>query len=119
MKEDFDRDWEALSAEILTGMKEWRLQHQHATLREIEEELMARMARLQARLLQDIALASAAADLQTTAEEARPCCPQCGSSLRPRGKHRRKLQAHGGDEVTLERDYAVCPDCHRGFFPPR
>ena len=119
MKEDFDRDWEALSAEILTGMKEWRRQHPRATLREIEEELSARMAQLQARMLQDVALASTAADLQATAAEARPLCPQCGTPLQPRGKHRRKLQAHGGEEVTLERDYAVCPRCQRGFFPPR
>jgi uncharacterized protein with PIN domain len=119
VKEDFDRNWEALSAEMLTGMKEWRLQHPRATLREIEEELSTRMARLQARLLQDITLASAAADLQGTAEEARPVCPQCGVPLQPRGKHLRKLQAYGGADVGLERDYAVCPHCRRGFFPPR
>ena len=32
-----DLSWETLSAEILSGMREWRLQHPKATMREIEE----------------------------------------------------------------------------------
>ena len=27
MRKDFDRRWQELSAEVLTGMKGWRLQH--------------------------------------------------------------------------------------------
>jgi hypothetical protein len=33
------------------------------------------------------------------------------------GKHKRKLQASGGGEVELEREYAKCPVCGAGFFP--
>ena len=33
------------------------------------------------------------------------------------GKHKRKLQASGGSEVELEREYARCPACGAGFFP--
>ena len=36
MRSDFDVHWEELAAEVLSGMKEWRLQHPKATLRQIE-----------------------------------------------------------------------------------
>jgi uncharacterized protein with PIN domain len=115
---EFDREWQTLSEEILTGMKEWRLQHPRATLKEMEEALHERMARLEARMLQDMALASKAADLSEVSVEERPVCPQCGARLGRRGKRERHLQTQGGAEVVLERDYVVCPSCKRGFFPP-
>ncbi len=46
-----EHHWEALSHEILTGMREWRLQHPKATLPEIEAVLDERLARLRARML--------------------------------------------------------------------
>jgi hypothetical protein len=51
-----------LSTEILSGLREWRLQHPKATMREIEAALDERWYRLRARMLQDVALACAAAD---------------------------------------------------------
>jgi hypothetical protein len=39
MNSDFDARWNALAEEVITGMKEWRLQHPKATLREIERAL--------------------------------------------------------------------------------
>lgn len=116
---DFDQDWEALGAEMLTGLREWRLQHPQATLTEIEAALDERLARLRARLLQDTALASASADLSQTPPHARPRCPQCGRPLQARGRSRRRLQTQGGQEVVLERSYGVCPTCNTGSFPPR
>jgi hypothetical protein len=41
--------WEDLSADILTGMREWRLSHPKATLREIEQALDERFYRPPAR----------------------------------------------------------------------
>jgi hypothetical protein len=32
IRKDFDRRWQELSAEVLTGMKEWRLQHPRARI---------------------------------------------------------------------------------------
>ena len=51
-----DQYWEALSQEVLTGMRAWRLQHPKATLREIELALDAHFASLHARMLQDMAV---------------------------------------------------------------
>ncbi len=117
MRKDFDQAWRALSDEVLTGMKEWRLQHPRATLSEIEAALDERLARLRARMLEDAALASAAADWKAAGEPP-PVCSQCGTPLQARGGHPRQLQTHGGQNVTLQREYGVCPACQTGLFPP-
>ena len=114
-----DQPWHALSAEILTGMHEWRLAHPKATLREMETEVDARLARLRARMLEDMALQSVATDWEAARTQEQPQCPQCGLPLHPRGKQARTLQTHGGRDLVLERSYGVCPSCQDGFFPPR
>ena len=115
-KAALDHTWHTLSAEILTGMREWRLAHPKATLREMELELDARWTQVRARMLEDMALASTAADWEAVPV---PEQPQCGCPLQPRGTQLRHLQTHGGRELTLERRYGVCPSCQDGFFPPR
>jgi len=115
---DFDRRWENLSEEVLSGMKEWRIQHPRATLREMEEALDKRLVRMRARMLEDMALASKAANLRKVAKGSRPVCKECGEVLGSRGKRKRRIQTHGGEEIVLERSYGICPHCKAGFFPP-
>src|SRR5438034_1007763 len=50
-RDNFDQCWWPLAQEVLTGMKEWRLQHPTATFSEIEAALDARLGRLRARML--------------------------------------------------------------------
>ena len=88
MNEEMDRTWQALSEEVLTGMKAWRLAHPKATFREIEQAVEERVNRLKARMLQDVALASAASDWTQDTEAQRPVCPECGTQ-RPRAWHTR------------------------------
>ena len=114
-----ESNWEALSHEILTGIREWRLQHPKATLREIELVLDKRLAALRARMLQDVALQSLAADWNDLANAERPPCAVCGTPLILRGKRPRQLKTSGGQNITLERSYAICPSCKKGLFPPR
>jgi YgiT-type zinc finger domain-containing protein len=116
--EDFDREWEKLSEEVLTGMKEWRLQHPRATLSEMEAALDERLARMRARMLEDMALASRAANWKEEGIESKPVCPHCGATLVSRGRGKRHLQTQGGEEIKLKRGYGVCPKCGEGFFPP-
>lgn len=118
MRDDFDARWHELAEEVISGMKEWRLQHPKATLREIERALDERLGKMRARLLQDAALASAAADIRAAQEEERPVCPQCGTVLEARGAQERELTTHHNQVVRLERSYGVCPKCGEGFFPP-
>lgn len=116
--ESMDREWRALSEEILIGMKEWRRQHPKATLREIEEAVTERLSRLGARMIQDAAQTSVAADWTEQVEAEAPRCEHCGEVLVSRGKRPRRLQASGGAQLTIERSYGTCPRCGVGLFPP-
>lgn len=117
IKADFDAQWRELSEQVLSGMKEWRLQHPRATLREMEVALDEQLAKQRARMLEDMAGANEMADLSQVAPEERPRCPECGGRLGPRGLRKRHLETTGGQEITVERSYAVCTTCEAGFFP--
>ena len=115
--EDLDAHWHALSDEVITQMKEWRMQHPRATFQEIETALDERLARLRVRLLEDAALVSRAADLTTATEEERPGCPECGTRMELRGHPTRELLTNHDQTIELKRRDAVCPQGHGGIFP--
>lgn len=116
-REPSDPPLDALSTDILTGMREWQLQHPDATLTEIEHALDERWYRLRVRMLQDLALQREAATWQSPAT--RPTCPDCGRTLIRRGRQPRQLKSHGNHELTFTRSYGYCPSCKKGHFPPR
>ena len=117
--DDLDARWHTWSEEVITGMKEWRIQHPKATFQEIERALDERLARLRARMLEDAALVSRAADFSEERESERPVCRQCGTPLEPRGQETRELVTHYDHTLNLKRSYGVCPKCQVGIFPPR
>ena len=119
LDEEFERRWHQEAEAVLSGMKEWRLQHPKATFREIEAAVDEQLSGLRARLLQDLALASRTADLQDKQLGEQPRCPECGRVLESQGQHERTVLTHGGRAVHLRRDYARCPACRVGLFPPR
>ena len=110
--------WAAVAEAAFAEVTAWRQQHPTATLREIETTIDERLARLRAQMLQDTALASAAADLAGVAAEERPGCPDCGQRLQPRGQQVRHLTTAHEQPVVLTRSYATCPACGAGLFPP-
>jgi hypothetical protein len=116
---EFDQRWNELAEDVMTGMKEWRVQHPRATFRQIEVALDERLARMRARMLQDLALASTAADWEQAPENEHPVCPPCGQRLQRESQHTRHLQTQGGQDLSLERRYGTCPACGAGLFPPR
>ena len=118
MRTDFDTRWDELAEEVLSGMKEWRLQHPKATLRQIEAALDERLGKMRARMLQDAALASAAADIKAAHASERPVCSACGSPLEERTVAARELVTQQNQVLQLERSYGVCPTCGAGLFPP-
>ena len=119
MRDDFDRNWETLSQDVQQAMKQWRRLHPQATLADIETAVDQQLGNLRARMLEDLALASHAADLSRDLPSPPPACCHCGTPLQARGKKRRRLTTHQGQTLDLERRYAVCPTCGVGFFPPR
>ena len=111
--------WRTLNEEIVAAIQEWRLQHPKATLQEMEMAIDARLAELRARILEDVALASPAADVSQSSPRERPVCPQCGTPAEPRGPRERQVTTHQGKTLRLRRSYVRCPACQVGFFPPR
>jgi hypothetical protein len=110
--------WSQDAASVWTGMADWRAAHPTATFGEIEAALDERLNQVRARVLADLALASAAADVASGAAAERPRCAACGSVLQARGASDRTLLTQGGAEVRLRRTYATCPTCGDGAFPP-
>ena len=117
-QERFGAHWRARMEEVLIGIQEWRTAHPTATFAEIEATVEERMNWVRARLLEEVALTSGAADLQASAASERPCCPQCGGVLELRGQQERKLTVQGNQQVHLRRSYATCSGCGTGLFPP-
>ena len=107
-------DWHAMTDEVMTGMKDWQVAHPKATLKEIEIEIEIRLSKMRARMLE-------AAALKKVAEERghHAICPNCQTSMVPRGEQVRRLVTQHNQEIEINREYEVCPKCNFGFFPPR
>jgi ribosomal protein S27AE len=112
------QQWAGDAESVWGGMAEWRAAHPKATFNEIEAALDERLNQVRARVLSDLALASAAADVVGESSEERPQCERCGRVLQARGANERTLLTQGGAEVRLTRRYAACPTCGDGTFPP-
>ena len=110
--------WSEEAASVWTGIADWRAAHPKATFSEIEAALDERLDQVRARVLADLALASAAADLQAASAGERPRCERCGVVLQARGQSERGVVTQGGADVRLVRSYAACPRCGDGSFPP-
>ena len=115
---EIDVRWRQEADEVMSGVRDWRVQHPRATYREIEAAVDERLAKMRARMLQDAAMASAVAQIGEARLEERPSCPQCGHLLGARGEEERTLTTSHNQAITLKRSYAVCPACGAGLFPP-
>ncbi len=105
--------------ELETELTAWRRQHPQATLQEIEQDLDARLARVRAQWLGDLAQASSATDWRQAPPTEHPVYPDCGTRVQPRGKQTRHSTTYGDHPITLERQYGICPTCGTGLVPPR
>ncbi|HEY6022360.1 MAG TPA: YgiT-type zinc finger protein [Candidatus Paceibacterota bacterium] len=114
-REEKRREWSALSEGIMDGIGQWREQNPKATFREIEDEIDRRLSELRAQILSDTANQSAQARWEAAEGVV---CPECGAKLVKKGRKKRTLLTRDGRAIELERDYAVCPGCGQGIFPP-
>jgi len=112
---ELQQGWSGKSEEILEGVAQWREEHPRATMREIEDEIDKRLSALRAKMISDTANASERAKWEA-AEGVQ--CPDCGAKLVKNGKKKRVLLTRDGREIELDREYAVCPACGQGIFPP-
>lgn len=115
---DVEARWRELAEEAMAGMKEWRQQHPKATLVEIERALDERLSKVRARMLQDAAQVSAAADIAGAKKGERPRCPECGGELEDQGQETRTVTTTGNQTIALRRSYGLCTRCGGRLFPP-
>jgi len=113
--EDLQARWNAQGEEIFTAVAQWRAAHPQATLAEIEHAVDEQMHRLRARMIEQAAQASAAAESEASQGLV---CEHCGQPLQARGRAKRRWQTHGGQQVEVERTYVTCLQRGGGFFPP-
>lgn len=102
----------------MTGMKEWRLTHPKATLSQIEAALDERLERVRARMLEDTAQVSHAANIAGARGQEAPRCPECGEKLKDQGQEIRKITTQGNQTIALRRSYGLCPRCGARLSPP-
>lgn len=113
--EELQERWKELGEQIFAGVAQWRAAHPQATLTEIEQAVDAQVHRLRARMIEQTAQASAAAENEASQGLV---CEQCGKPWQARGRAKRCWQTQGGQQVEVERTYVSCPQCGGGFFPP-
>ncbi len=70
--------WRVLGESVFAEMSAWRKAHPKATLKEIEDELDARLAGMRAQMVADLGQQSPWREWSGQAPEQRPHCPQCG-----------------------------------------
>src|SRR5947209_19527760 len=104
--EDLQERWNAQGEEIFATVAQWRAAHPKATLAEIEHAVDEQMNRLRARMIEQAAQASAAAEGE--ANQGR-LCEQCGPPLQARGRAKRRRQTHEGPQVEVESTYVSYP----------
>ena len=111
------KKWDELYEEASREVQCWRRKHRKATLTEIENTVDNELAKMRARMIQDLALASETTDLRSMAWEERPKCPQCGRPLAANGQQERGLITDYEQEVELKRSKGYCRRCKLSFFP--
>jgi hypothetical protein len=117
-REALEQQWQELVVEVTGGLQAWRASHPAATLSEIEQAVDARWQAARAQLVTDLATASAARQVAGRSAAERPTCPDGGRALVAAGRQARSVTLYGDHQVRLERDYARCPACGAGLFPP-
>lgn len=98
--EDLQTRWEEQGEDVFATVAQWRAAHPKATLAEIEQAVDEQMNRLRARMIEQTAQASPAAESEVSQGLV---CEQCGQPLQARGRAKRRWQTQGGHEVEVER----------------
>jgi uncharacterized protein with PIN domain len=109
--------WDELYAKASAAMMTWRQQEKAVTLLAIEECVDQELAELRAKMVEELALAGALANLKEMKRAARPKCPECDCTLHANGQQRRKVRTNYDREIELKRSQAKCPECNGSFFP--
>jgi ribosomal protein S27AE len=105
-------------ATLAAKVSGWEAAHPTATFVEMETALDAAWAEARADMLGRWANTQPEARIAQRPVAERPVCPECGVALESAGRQERRVRLDGDQVLTLEREYARCPRCGSGLFPP-
>lgn len=109
--------WGKLFDEATEEVVAWRGKEKKATLTQIEMCVDEELAKVRAQIIEDMAMASAMANVKELEKGERPKCPQCEKAMYANGQKRRKVRTNYEREIELRRSQAKCPECGGSFFP--
>lgn len=113
MKGKWAEMYEKASEEVTS----WRRGQKKATLTEIETNVDEQLAKVRARMVEDLAMESELADIKGVKKEQRPKCPKCEKVMQANGKQKRRIVTEYEQTIELERSHAKCAECGHNFFP--
>ena len=115
MRTDFDAQWEQLAEEVMSGMKEWRLQHpRQACVR--SSGAGRAFGKNAGTYVQDAVLAQCGGYQGGTGGRT-ASVRECGGELAERTQAVRHLVTQHNQTLEFERSYGVCPHAEQAFFP--
>lgn len=112
------REWEEMFEEASDEVRGWRAKHPRAKLTSIENVVDGKLAKVRARMIEELILESKLTDIKGLPEAERPRCVGCGRPLAANGKQKRQLITNHDQIVEIERSKGYCRQCRVSFFPP-
>ena len=116
--EEKKRNWQSLFDEATEELKAWRQEHRKATFNDIESTVDEKIARLRARMMEDLALDSGSREWAGKPAPERPKCPVCEAPLQSNGEKKRRLTTEHEQTIELRRNQGRCGECGATLFPP-
>jgi hypothetical protein len=103
---------EKTAQELIETLLDWDETNKTPSLREIEDEVLV----LRQKFGQ--VLAATVVEKQEAQQPAlTPCCPNCGETLRYKGRKSKKVESRVGG-LHISRGRYWCARCESGIFPP-
>ena len=112
------RKWQELFSEASEEVSQWRTEHPRASFTSIENEVDEKLAKVRAKMIEELVLESKMSNLKQLKVEERPKCVGCGGPIMANGRQKRKLITNHEQVVELERSKGYCRGCRVSYFPP-
>jgi len=112
------REWQEMFEEASDEVSQWRAKHPRAKFTSIENVVDEKLAKVRAKMIEELVLESKLTDIKGLPAEERPQCVGCGRPLAANGKQKRQLLTNCDQIVEIERSKGYCRQCRVSFFPP-
>ena len=112
------RKWQEMFREASEEVSQWRGEHPQASFSNIENVVDEKLAKVRAKMIEELVLESKMTNIKELAAAERPQCVGCGQPIAANGKQKRELITKYEQVVELERSKGYCRGCQVSYFPP-